>query len=77
MPVTSFFKVFIAFNLKFELEISKIEGSVHIPMNQIPNRLNELNPENDYVLVITSLDVTQQGANDLHASVVDGNFEGW
>jgi len=36
-----------------------------------------VNPENDYVLVITSLDVTQQGANDLHASVLDGNFEGW
>ena len=35
----------------FELEISKIEGSVHIPMNQIPNRLNELNPENDYVII--------------------------
>ena len=36
-----------------------------------------VNPENDYVLVITSLDVTQQGANDLHASVLDGNFVGW
>ena len=35
------------------------------------------NPENDYVLVFTSLDVTQQGANDLHASVLDGNFVGW
>ena len=32
----------------FELEISKIEGSVHIPMNQIPNRLNA---ENDYVIM--------------------------
>tara|TARA_Y100000588_G_scaffold133098_1_gene145959 strand:- start:136 stop:618 length:483 start_codon:yes stop_codon:yes gene_type:complete len=35
----------------FELEISKIEGSLHIPMNQIPNRINELNPENDYVIM--------------------------
>ncbi len=36
-----------------------------------------VNPENDYVLVLTSLDVTQQGANDLHDSVLDGNFAGW
>ena len=36
-----------------------------------------VNPENDYVLVFTSLDVTQQGANDLHDSVLDGNFVGW
>ena len=35
----------------FELEISKIEGSLHIPMNQIPNRLDELNPDNDYVIM--------------------------
>ena len=36
-----------------------------------------VNPENDYVLVFTSLDVTQQGANDLHDSVLDGDFVGW
>ena len=36
-----------------------------------------VSPENDYVLVFTSLDVTQQGANDLHSSVLDGNFAGW
>jgi len=36
-----------------------------------------INPENDYVLVFTSLDVTQQGANDLHDSVLEGNFVGW
>ena len=36
-----------------------------------------VNPEKDYVLVFTSLDVTQQGANDLHDSVIGGNFVGW
>jgi len=36
-----------------------------------------VNPDNDYVLVFTSLDVTQQGANDLHDSVLSGNFAGW
>ena len=35
----------------FELEISKIDGAMHIPMNQIPNRLNELNPDVDYVVM--------------------------
>jgi CubicO group peptidase (beta-lactamase class C family) len=36
-----------------------------------------VNPENDYVLVFTSLDVTQQGANNLHDSVLEGDFVGW
>jgi CubicO group peptidase (beta-lactamase class C family) len=36
-----------------------------------------VNPENDYVLVFTSLDVTQQGANDLHDSALEGGFVGW
>jgi len=35
----------------FELEISKIDGAMHIPMNQIPNRINELNPDVDYVVM--------------------------
>ena len=35
----------------FELEISKIDGAMHIPMNQIPNRINELNPDMDYVVM--------------------------
>jgi hypothetical protein len=36
-----------------------------------------INPESDYVLVFTSLDVTQQGANDLHDSVLEEDFVGW
>ena len=36
-----------------------------------------VNPDNDYVLVFTSLDVTQQGADDLHDSILDENFVGW
>ena len=35
----------------FELEISKIQGAIHIPMNQIPNRIEELNPEENYVIM--------------------------
>jgi len=36
---------------EFELEISKIDGAVHIPMNQVPKRLEELNPDNEYVVM--------------------------
>ena len=36
---------------EFELEISQINGALHIPMNQIPNRLEELNPKIDYVIM--------------------------
>jgi len=36
---------------EFELEISQIDGALHIPMNQVPNRLEELNPKIDYVIM--------------------------
>ena len=36
---------------EFELEISKIDGAIHIPMNQVPRRLDELNPDIDYVVM--------------------------
>ena len=35
----------------FELEISQISGALHIPMNQIQDRMEELNPNNDYVIM--------------------------
>ncbi len=35
----------------FEFEISQIDGAVHIPMNQVPKRLEELNPDNEYVVM--------------------------
>jgi CubicO group peptidase (beta-lactamase class C family) len=36
-----------------------------------------VNPDNNYVLVFTSLDVTQQGANNLHDSIFEEDFVGW
>ena len=36
---------------EFELEISKINGAVHIPMNQVPKRLEELDPDIAYVVM--------------------------
>ncbi len=36
-----------------------------------------VNPGNEYVLIFTSLDVTQEGADNLHRSVLEGDFSGW
>jgi rhodanese-related sulfurtransferase len=38
----------------FELEISKMDGAIHIPMNDLPKRLDELNAETDYVIMCRS-----------------------
>ncbi len=35
----------------FELEISKLQGAMHIPMNEVPKRLEELNTDLDYVVM--------------------------
>ena len=35
----------------FELEIFKLEKAIHIPMNDLPKRLNELYAEKDYVIM--------------------------
>ena len=36
---------------EFELEISKLDEAIHIPMNDLPKRLDELNAETDYVIM--------------------------
>ena len=33
-----------------ELAICKIEGSIHIPMMEIPNKINELNKEQELII---------------------------
>ena len=35
----------------FELEISKMDVAIHIPMNELPKRLEELNADEDYVIM--------------------------
>lgn len=35
----------------FELEISRLEEAIHIPMNDIPKRINELNADKNYVIL--------------------------
>jgi len=38
----------------FEVNISKIPGSIHIPMDQIPNRLGELDSKKDIIIYCKS-----------------------
>lgn len=38
----------------YELDISKLEGVKHIPMNQLPERMNELDRDGDIVIVCRS-----------------------
>ena len=36
-----------------------------------------VNPSSEYIVVFTSLDVTQEGADNLHRALLEGNFAGW
>ena len=68
---------------EFELEISKIEGALHIPMNQIPKRLDELNPDTDYVVMcrtgVRSSQICEFLANQNFRSVTNlsGGINEW
>ena len=67
----------------FELEISKMDGAVHIPMNDIPKRLNELNEDEDYVIIcrtgVRSAQICEFLANNNFKSVVNltGGINEW
>ena len=36
------------------MEISKLDEAIHIPMNDLPKRLDELNSDTDYVVMCRS-----------------------
>ena len=44
-------KIIIDVREDFELEISKLVGAIHIPMNELPKRIDELNIDNEYVIM--------------------------
>jgi adenylyltransferase/sulfurtransferase len=68
---------------EFELEISKIDGARHIPMNQVPKRLDELNAETDYVIIcrtgVRSAQICEFLANQNFKSVTNltGGINEW
>jgi rhodanese-related sulfurtransferase len=67
----------------FELEISKIEEAIHIPMNDLPKRLDELNTETNYVIMcrtgVRSAQICEFLANQNFKSVANliGGINEW
>ena len=67
----------------FELEISKMEGAVHIPMNELHKRLDELNADEDYVVMcrtgVRSAQICEFLANQNFKSVANltGGINEW
>ena len=67
----------------FELEISRLEGAIHIPMNDVPSRLNELNVEEKYVIMcrtgVRSAQICEFLANQNFKNVanLEGGINKW
>ena len=67
----------------FELEISKLEGALHIPMNELPKRLDELSADEDYVIMcrtgVRSAQICEFLANQNFKSVANltGGINEW
>jgi adenylyltransferase/sulfurtransferase len=68
---------------EFELEISNLEEAIHIPMNDIPKRLDELNAEDNYVIMcrtgVRSAQICEFLANQKFKSVANltGGINEW
>ena len=67
---------------KHEYEFCKIKGSLHIPMNEIPQNITELNPKNKYAIVchsgVRSEMVTNYlNKNNFYAVNVIGGIDKW
>ncbi|BBL70921.1 rhodanese-like domain-containing protein [Methylogaea oryzae] len=66
-----------------EFAYCRLEGSLHIPMNQVPARLNELDPQRDIVVIchhgVRSLQVARyleaQGYN--RVINLEGGVDAW
>ena len=67
---------------KHEHEFCKIKGSVHIPMNEIPQKISELNPNEKYAIIchsgVRSEMVTNYlNKNNFYAVNVVGGIDKW
>ena len=67
---------------KHEYEFCKIKGSLHIPMNEIPQKISELNPKERYAIIchsgIRSEMVTNYlNENNFYAVNVVGGIDKW
>jgi rhodanese-related sulfurtransferase len=67
----------------WEWQLAKIEGATHIPMNQIPSRIQELDPTHPTVVIchhgVRSLQVVaylqRMGFDNLHN--LNGGIDAW
>ena len=67
---------------KHEYEFCKIKGSLHIPMNEIPKKISELNPKEKYAIIchsgVRSEMVTNYlNKNNFYAVNVVGGIDKW
>ena len=67
---------------KHEYEFCKIKGSLHIPMNEVPQKISELNPKEMYAIIchsgVRSEMVTNYlNKNNLYAVNVVGGIDKW
>ena len=67
---------------KHEYEFCKIKGSLHIPMNEIPQKISELNPKEKYAIIchsgVRSEMVTNYlNKNNFYAVNVVGGIDKW
>ena len=78
-----FYPTIIDVREEFELEISKLDEAIHIPMNDLPKRLDELNAETDYVIMcrtgVRSAQICEFLANQNFRSVANltGGINEW
>jgi len=67
----------------WEVQICRLENTLHIPMEEVPFRLDELNPEDEYV-VICHQGVRSAAISDwmerqgfLRVSNLEGGLDAW
>ena len=74
--------VLIDIREKHEYEFCKIKGSLHIPMNEVPQKISELNPNEKYAIIchsgVRSEMVTNYlNKNNFYAVNVVGGIDKW
>jgi rhodanese-related sulfurtransferase len=85
-PVTAYEQsdsvVFLDVRTDAEYEAGHIEGSVHIPLQQLPERRTELDPGRSYVAVCqvgqrSELAASFLAAHGFEAKNLEGGLESW
>ena len=67
---------------KHEYGFCKIKGSLHIPMNEVPQKISELNPKEKYAIICHSgvrceMVTNYLNTNNFYAVNVVGGIDKW